>query len=211
MVVLENDTISKSTFEATAKLLKLSMLHRWLRTNSLLSRRDKTSSTQTSLQSWQRSPLRTDVWTLTFRRSIQTSILSCRLSTMDERLDSDIQALKVIEGRVDQQQTVTSDLTNKMNRLKFDDRNDTFYVCGANEYDCKQLAFVPRVPEVPGIAEGSRSSAAKPSRRCTTATRVASCDITRTRRSRTRGIKLEQVVVGLCGHPSRCSHGALST
>jgi hypothetical protein len=47
--------------------------------------------------------------------------------------DSDIQALKVIEGRVDQQQTVTSDLTNKMNRLKFDDRNDTFYVCGANE------------------------------------------------------------------------------
>jgi hypothetical protein len=40
-----------------------------------------------------------------------------------------------------------------MNRLKFDDRNDTFYVCGANEYDCKQLAFVPRV-EVPGIAEG---------------------------------------------------------
>jgi hypothetical protein len=52
------------------------------------------------------------------------------LSTHGRTSDSDIQALKVIEGRVDQQQTVTSDLTNKMNRLKFDDRNDTFCVCG---------------------------------------------------------------------------------
>jgi hypothetical protein len=85
----------------------------------------------------------------------------------------------------------------------------THSVCGANEYDCKQLAFVPRVPEVPGIAEGSRSSAAKPSRRCT-ATRVASCDITRTRRSRTRGIKLEQVVVTDCAGIPRGAWRSLS-
>jgi hypothetical protein len=70
MVVLEEyDTISKSTFEATAKLLKESMLlHRWLRTNSPF----KTGQNE----------FNTDV----------TSKLAA-LSTEDGRLDSDIQAL----------------------------------------------------------------------------------------------------------------------
>jgi hypothetical protein len=105
----------------------------WLRTNSLLSTGQNEFNTDVTSKlaalSTEDGRLDSDI------QALNTDVNSklSALSTHGRTSDSDIQALKVIEGRVDQQQTVTSDLTNKMNRLKFDDRNDTFYVCGANE------------------------------------------------------------------------------
>lgn len=68
------------------------------------------------------------------------------LSVMDERLDSEVKALKAVEGLVGKQETVTTDLTQKMNRFKFDDKNNAFYVCGVDASDCKQLAFASTLP-----------------------------------------------------------------
>jgi hypothetical protein len=90
MVVLKNTIPSLKVRSKQQPLLKEFMLHRWLRTNTNC--QDGTKRVQ-------------------HRRHFKAA-----LST-NERTDSDIQALKVIEGRVDQQQTVTSD-SDKMNRLE---------------------------------------------------------------------------------------------
>lgn len=145
MVALEEyDTISKETFEASAKLLK-----------ELSDATQAVADEFTAFRTGQ-NEFNTDVTT-------QLSDVTTKLSTlaaMDQRLDSDLQALKVVEGRVDQQQTVTTDLSNKVNRLKFDDKNDTFYVCGADEYDCRQLAFVPRATTAESVATASATEPA---------------------------------------------------
>jgi uncharacterized protein YlxW (UPF0749 family) len=109
----EYDTISKDTFTASAKLLEaLSKA-----TQKVADEFDSFRTSQTE-----------------FNTDVTTKLTD--LSTMDERMDRDIQALKVVE--------------KKVNRLKFDDANSAFYVCGVGggSEDCKQLAFLDKTPTV---------------------------------------------------------------
>lgn len=76
--------------------------------------------------------------------SIDTQLTS--ISGTGDRMSSDIQ---LVEGRLQDQQSVTNDLSRKVGRFKFDDVNNAVYVCGVESNNCRQLQYLAPVDPQP--------------------------------------------------------------